>query len=227
MDHVDHKAGTHRYADERVHPHLVAVQIVQLLKILFEIAHIHLGALGQTVELETEHLDHVHILRSPFESRHSRDKPFRELLDGSIHGLLFADKLQLHLHLVQWRIHRETLTDRDTQLIETLKLAEKLILLLHDGVLRHLGSHIYGFEVGFGIQVLNTVPGLGGSHVLGGGDEAGRGGGLGGRRQVGEIQGNRFHLWEFGVGGGRRGRHGVHVHEKIGSRNVHSWRVLL
>ena len=204
-----------------MHPHLVAVEIIQLLKILFEIAHVHLGALGQTVELETEHLHHIHILRSPFESRHSRNKPFRELLDGGIHSLLLAHKLEFHLHLIQRRVHREALADRDSQLIEALELAEQFILLLHDGVLGHFRGDVHGLEVGFGIQILHTVPRLRSPDIFGGRDEARRRGGLGRRRQVGEIQGDRFHLGEFGVGSAAAR---IHIHEKIGSRDIHPWR---
>ena len=100
MNHVDHHAGTQGNTNKWVHLEVLAVHVVELLKVVLQVSHIHLSRLRQAVQLKTKRLHHGNVLGSVLQTRHTRHEPLGELLDGRIHGLLALDELQLHLHLL-------------------------------------------------------------------------------------------------------------------------------
>ena len=164
MNHVDHHTSTHRNTDKRVHLHRIAIGLIQLLKVLLQINNVHLSGLGETIKLKPKRTQNSHVLGAILQSRHASHEPLGELLDGRVHVLLTLDELELKLHLLQRRVHREPLTHRDTHLGQTLKLAKKLVLFLHQRLLRHT-LHRSRRGIRISIEIGNTTN-LNGTRLL-------------------------------------------------------------
>ena len=84
-----------------MHLEVLAILIIQLLKIILKINDIHLGRLRQSIQLKAKRLEQGHMLGAILQTTHGRHEPLGKLLDGCVHGLLTLDELQFKLHLVQ------------------------------------------------------------------------------------------------------------------------------
>ena len=139
-----------------MHLHVLAVEVIQLLKVVLQIHHVHLSGFRQTIELKTKRFHRRHVLGSPLGCGHAGDEPLGELLDGCVHRLLTLDELEFQLHLLHRRINGEPLPHRHAHLAETLKLSEHIILLTHHVIVRH-PSRSRRCHIRLGVQVRHTT----------------------------------------------------------------------
>ena len=58
-----------------MHLEVLAVHVVELLKVILQVSHIHLRRLRQAVQLETKRFHHLDVLGPILQTAHARDEP--------------------------------------------------------------------------------------------------------------------------------------------------------